>query len=75
MDNVQTVSRPIKTPGIDLAVYSDSSLEGWEATNLHSTAGGRWSDSELPVHIYVSELHAAKLCLFSLAAELSNWHI
>ena len=28
LDNVQTVSRPIKTPGIDLTVYSDASLEG-----------------------------------------------
>ena len=75
LDNVQTVSSPIKTPGIDLTVYSDVSLEGWGATNLHSTAGGRWSDSELPLHISALELHSAKLCLFSLAAGLSNVHI
>ena len=46
VDNAQTVSRPIKTPGIDLTVYSDASLEGWRATNLHSTVDGRWSDSD-----------------------------
>ena len=55
LDNVQTVSRLIKTPSIDLTVYSDASLEGWGATDLHSTVGGRWSDSELPLHINTSE--------------------
>ena len=75
LDNVQTVSRPIKTPSIDLTVYSDASLEGWGGTDLYSTVGGRWSVSELPLHINTLELHAAKLCLFSLAAGLSNLHI
>ena len=75
INNVQTVSRPIKTPGIDLTVYSDASLEGWGATDLHSTVGGRRSESELPLHINALELHAAKLCLFSLAAGLYNLHI
>ena len=76
LDNVQTVSRPIKTPNIiDLTVYSDASLEGWGATDLHSTVGVRWSDSELPLHTNTLELHAAKLCLFSLAAGFSNLHI
>ena len=75
LDNVQTVSRSIKIPSIDLTVYSDASLEGWGGTDLHSTVGGRWSVSELPLHINTLELHAAKLCLFSLAAGLSNLHI
>ena len=75
LDNVQTVSRPIKTPSIDLTVYSDASLEGWGGTDLHSTVDGRWSVSELALHINTLELHAAKLCLFSLAAGLSNLHI
>ena len=75
LGNVQTVSRPIKIPSIDLTVYSDASLEGWGATDLHSTVGGRWSVSELPLHINTLELHAAKLCLFSLPAGLSNLHI
>ena len=41
LDNVQTVPTAIKTPGFGLTVYSDASLEGWVATNLYSTAGGR----------------------------------
>ena len=42
---------------------------------MHSTVGGRWSDPESPLHINALELHAAKPCLFSLAAGLSNLHI
>ena len=41
LDNVQTVPMAIKTPGFGLTVYSDASLVGWVATNLHSTVGGR----------------------------------
>ena len=68
LDNVQTVPTAIETPGFGLIIYSGASLEGWVATNLHSTVGGRWSDSELPLHIIALEFDAAKLCLFSLAA-------
>ena len=40
LDNVQTVPTAIKTPGFGLTAYSDASLDGWVATNLHSTVGG-----------------------------------
>ena len=40
LDNVQTVPTAIKTPGFGLAVYSDASLDGCVATNLHFTVGG-----------------------------------
>ena len=39
LDNGQTVPMAIKTPGFGLTVYSDASLEGWVATNLHSVGG------------------------------------
>ena len=53
LGNVQTVPTAIKAPGIGLNVYSDASFEGWVATNLHSTVGGRWSDLELPLHYII----------------------
>ena len=73
--NIQSVSRPINTPEIDLVIYSDASLEGWGGTDDIDTVGGRWSEIEMPGHINVLELHAAKLCLWALATTKSNIHV
>ena len=37
--------------------------------------GGGWTDDESPVHIYVLEIHAAKLTLLALAPDVSHTHI
>ena len=73
--NIQSVSRPINTPEMDLVIYSDASLESWGGTDDIDTAGGRWSENEMPGHINVLELNAAKLCLWALATTKSNIHV
>ena len=64
--------RPINTTDTDLLIYSDASQEGWGGTDDIETVGGRWSDNEMPGHIKVPELHAAKLHLWTLATTKSN---
>ena len=58
-----------------LTIYADASLEGWGGTDTVTEVGGRWSDDDLPAHINVLELYAAKLALVSLGSAVSYCHI
>ena len=58
-----------------MLIYSDASIEGWEGADDIVTGGCRWSENEMPGHINVSELHAAKLCLPALVNTKSNIHV
>ena len=71
--NINEVFRPIKTPKVDLVIYSDASLEGWGGGCYNtSSIGGRWSESELPSHINTLELQAAKLTVQVYASFRTN---
>ena len=44
--NVGKHHQPICQPEIDLHLETDASLEGWGATDHHTTIGGRWHNTE-----------------------------
>ena len=74
-EHIFASSQFIHTPPVDLTIYSDASLAGWGATDSVRTIGDKWHDDNLPDHINVLELQAAKLALLSLAKDASACHI
>ena len=70
--NVSTSHHYICAPPPDTTIYSDASLDGWDATNSLTTVGATWED--MP-HINVLELYAAKLALTHMAANCQGSHI
>ena len=48
----------LHAPPITTIIYSDSSLEGWGATDSISTIGAPWQDTDELMHINVLELTA-----------------
>ena len=53
----------IKLRPLDLAIFSDASLEDWGGTSQVTEIGGRWNRIENKCHINCLELQAAFLCL------------
>ena len=73
--NISTSHHFIHAPPPDTTIYSDSSLDGWGATNSLTTVGAPWEDMYDQPHINVLELHAVKLTLTHLAAYCQGSHI
>ena len=52
--------------GIDYAIHTDASNEGWGASdNRYPDINGRWTLGEQMLHINALELKAIKLALYS----------
>ena len=73
--NVSTSHHFICAPPPDTTIYSDASLDGWDATNSPTTVGAPWENMDNLPHINVLELYAAKLALTYLAANCQCSHI
>ena len=73
--HVSTSFNFVHPPAVSITIYSDASLEGWGATDTHKTVGGRWTPEDMPQHINVLALQAAKLALKALASQYHDLHI
>ena len=69
--HVLSASSFIRAPEYSISLYTDASLDGWGATDSHSTVGGAWDPDAPPAHINVLELMA----LPSLCATARDVHI
>eukprot|EP00794_Sanderia_malayensis_P014639 gene14639-16158_t len=72
--NIEYSGRPIKTPSIDLTLYTDASHKGWGATDGTTPTGGRWHEEDLD-HINVLELKAIKFAILAFCRGKQFQHI
>ena len=63
---ISTLSAP------SLSLYTDTSLSGWRALLLDSTALGVWSEEQSQKHINVVEIRAVELALASFLPQLAG---
>ena len=55
----------ISAPAVDYIIHTDASNLGWGAHDEDQTINGRWSDSEMTLHMNYLELLAIKLAIKS----------
>ena len=65
----------IKLRPLDLAIFSDASLEGWGGTGQVTEIGGRWNRIENKCYINCLELQAAFLCLKAFCKNKTRPHV
>ena len=72
--NVNTSSKTIEYPPIDVVVYSDVSLQGWGAALGEQSTGKDWAPNEQN-HINILELKATLFALKSFVSEIKEKHV
>ena len=77
--NIRSIFMPIKRDKISVEIQSDASGNGWGATDLHTSTGGRWNKEELAkaklAGINFLEISAAFLALQAYCKNMKNVHV
>ena len=74
LHNIPVAQKQVRDSAPEIEICTDASLEGWGAHRGETTAGGRWREEELGLHINILELKAILFGLKSLCPE-ENSHI
>ncbi len=75
VDNILRTSNPIRRPGPDIILQSDSSCSAWGGIRGEERTGGNWSIEESGLHINTLELFAAQLTVMSLCKDDQGKHV
>ena len=75
LENIDDSFKPIRIPGPQHVLTTDSSKLGWGADFKNQQTGGRWSILETEKHINILELQAVLFGLKAFCKDLSNTHI
>lgn len=73
--NLPIAEKSVICCDFDIAIFTDSSLEGWGIVMNEKSSGGQWDNEERENHINYLELKAVLLGLKTFCRELHNIHI
>ena len=75
IDNLHNAKKPISRGPPNEILRTDASNDGWGAVKDGVATGGRWSETELSLHINCQEMKAVLLGLQSLCKNTTQKHI
>ena len=73
--SASSLHKPISPPQSDIALYTDSSKEGWGGVLNNAKIGGHWTPEEASNHINYLEMLAVLVSLKVFQKELSGKHV